>query len=95
MNDNWKIIVLAVGFFLSVCGVIAGLAYRDITDVGECVLIQPREADSGSISSSGHVFHLDYSGTTKETGWPCTVRSLVTVFEYDRMMYTRGTDEKD
>ncbi len=87
MTDNWKPIVLAVMLVVFVCCVCVGLAYRDITDVGECVVVQPLEAAHGSISSSGLVFHVEYIGTTKGTGEACSVRSQVTESEYERMIY--------
>ena len=90
MTDNWKIGIVAVMIMSAIVSGCIFLALRDNITFGECVLVSPREADSGSISDSGQVFRLDYSGTTKGTGEPCSITSLVTVFEYDRMMYGSG-----
>ena len=87
MTDNWKIGIIAIMIVSAIASGCLFLSLRDNITFGECVLVSPREADSGNISYSGQVFRLDYGGTIKGTGEPCLITSLVTVFEYDRMMY--------
>ena len=88
MTDHWKTAVLAVMLVVSVCCVCAGLACRDITDVGECVVVRPLEAVSGHIAYPG-LHRVLYRGTTKVTDEACTTEVWITEFEYERLMYGR------
>ena len=89
MIDHWKTVVLAVMLVVFVCCVCAGLAWRDITDAGECVVIQPLEAVSGNIAYPG-LHRVFYRGTIKGTGGVCTKAVWVTKTEYERVMYGSG-----
>ena len=82
-NHHWKIGVVACVFIVFLC---AGLALRDIMDVGECVVVQPLEAVFGAVKYPG-LYRVLYRGTTKGTGEACSRSVLVTESEYERMIY--------
>jgi len=86
MKDNWKIGVLACMFIVAVCCVCVGLAWRDVEEVSDCVVVRPLEAVSGAVKYPG-MYRVLYRGTTKGTGEACSQSVLVTESEYERMIY--------
>lgn len=94
MTDNWRIVVgcLFIMFMFAICYL---LSLRNVEKVNECVVVQPREVVSVRIihfdrfygESSGTMYCVEYRGTTKVTGDPCTIDVLVTKSEHERVIY--------
>lgn len=86
---NRKVCVVACGVIMFICAMFFGLAWRNSREIDECILTQPSEAVSGFITYPGTMYFVSYSGTKKVSGESCVLNVLVTLSEYERMMYGR------
>lgn len=94
---KWSLISIAAMGFLGAC--ISFFAYLMTPNSNYCVADQPRIATSCYISHPGILeggvtrYTCEYRGTTKMSGEACALDVLVTLSEYERVMYGAVTKE--